>query len=243
VLIKLNNNKIEETRCFASFGEDWRYLATKEIRSAVDLSIIKNGKCTMMLTGGNTARILYRYWHECKTWDRYNIIFFIGDERCVPLSHPESNSGMVLRTLHPPDGSAHLFDIGVKDNDYEKIANQYEEGLPESIDVLLLSVGEDGHIASLFPNSDALEETERKYVPIRSKKYPEKRITITPRVIKAAKSVFLLVIGEKKGKIMSQMIGSKGGVDALPVELAINRTWIFDKSAGSIVMNRYYDID
>jgi 6-phosphogluconolactonase/glucosamine-6-phosphate isomerase/deaminase len=80
-------------------------------------------------------------------------------------------------------------------------------------------------------------------VPIRSKKYPEKRITITPRVIKAAKSVFLLVIGEKKGKIMSQMIGSKGGVDALPVELAINRTWIFDKSAGSIVMNRYYDID
>ena len=70
--------------------------------------------------------------------------------------------------------------------------------LPESIDILLLSVGSDGHIASLFPQSNALNEKTKSVVPFVGSKPPPERLTITTSVIQPAKSTFLFAQGKEK---------------------------------------------
>ena len=82
--------------------------------------------------------------------------------------------------------------------DLNAACDHYSALFPDSLDVLLLSMGEDGHIASLFPYSHALLETERKVMPVIGPKTPFQRLTITPPVIKAAKQVYVLAIGDEK---------------------------------------------
>jgi len=103
--------------------------------------------------------------------------------------------------------------------------------LPFNIDILLSSVGEDGHVASLFPFDDALYETERLVVPVIAPKSPSCRLTITPKVIKSAKSIFVLAVGEKKGEILGEALNNPHNIFELPVRLTIGSTWILDKSA------------
>jgi len=84
--------------------------------------------------------------------------------------------------------------------DLEKAAKAYETLLPNSIDILLLGIGEDGHIASLFPNSPQLQEQKRLCLPITGPKPPYKRLTVTPPLIKSAKTTYILAQGKEKVK-------------------------------------------
>ena len=108
-----------------------------------------------MLTGGSTAKRLYAYWSDTKFLEQRKIDYYFGDERCVPTDQPDSNYCMVQQTISQervPKGGR-IFRMDVEMNDLEMASKKYENLLPESIDILLLSVGSDGHIASLFPNS------------------------------------------------------------------------------------------
>jgi 6-phosphogluconolactonase len=103
--------------------------------------------------------------------------FYFGDERCVSPDHPESNYGMAMRTLFKqgvPKGCS-VFRMEADGSDREAAALQYSEMLPDKIDLLLLGVGEDGHIASLFPGSEALQEVARCVMPIIGPKAPNER--------------------------------------------------------------------
>ena len=87
--------------------ENWCESATDAISSAVKSNINTMGECSLMLTGGNTAKHLYQHWADTSQWDQSKIKYLLGDERCVPPDHHESNYGMVRRTLFPtgiPDG-------------------------------------------------------------------------------------------------------------------------------------------
>ena len=107
-------------------------------------------------------------------------------------------------------------------------AKRYSGILPERIDILLLSVGEDGHIASLFPRSKALFEKTKKVVPVVGVKPPKKRLTISPVVIKNAQKVFVLAIGEVKAeKYRHAQRGSIGLIDC-PACLVLGAQWFFD---------------
>ena len=79
--------------------------------------------------------------------------FYFGDERCVPPDHDESNYGMEMQTLfsHGVPIECSVFRMEADAIDIEAAAQRYADLLPDSIDVILLGVGEDGHIASLFP--------------------------------------------------------------------------------------------
>ena len=79
--------------------------------------------------------------------------------------------------------------------DHEEAARKYEQMLPLSIDILLLSVGLDGHIASLFPMNHVLQEKTRSVISVVGPKPYPKRLTVTQHVIKSAKSVFLFAQG------------------------------------------------
>ncbi len=214
--------------------ENWCETATAAIGSVVNSYINTRGECTMMLTGGNTAKRLYQHWADAKPWDHRKITYYFGDERCVPPDHQESNFGMVMSTLFSggiPSGCKVVRMQG--EIDREEAVKNYEQTLPESVDILLLSVGPDGHVASLFPGSPALHEKNKNIVQVVGPKSPPKRITITPCVIKSAKTKFLFAQGKEKGCILSKALEQPHDFEKIPVRLVINSTWIMDAVAKS----------
>lgn len=186
--------------------------------------------CNVMLTGGRSARRLYtalRYSLKCELIG--NINFFLSDERCVPPSDSESNYGLVMQTVFPDGQPDHvrIHRIEADSTNVEAAADRYAALLPEAIDVLLLSVGVDGHIASLFPLSAALSETRRSVVPVTGPNPPFQRLTITPSVIESARQVFVLALGEQKRAVYEETLRDPMDIDTIPARLVLNRTWIF----------------
>lgn len=184
-----------------------------------------------MLTGGRTAAQLYEVWRASGEFPLLrNIQFFFGDERCVPPDDAESNYGLAMRTLFkygvPATCKITRMDAGQIDRD--AAAWEYERQLPKAIDILLLSMGEDGHIASLFPGSSALCETHRRVLPVKAPKPPFERLTVTPCVITQAQKVFVMAFGENKTAVYQRAKLAPSDVSELPARLVLNATWFFD---------------
>ena len=189
-----------------------------------------------MLTGGRSAGLLYSQWSmntsAIKCLRCMNL--FIGDERCVSTKNHDSNYRMIRETLFRGQRihsyNLHRLDAGAADLDLS--ARSYESILPESIDIMILSIGEDGHIASLFPDSPALLVTNRKVVPVVGPKAPFRRLTITPPVIQSAKQVYVLAIGEEKRRKYEEALQDPDDINSMPARLVLDRTWIFDLDEG-----------
>lgn len=187
---------------------------------------------SFMLTGGRSAEQLYRFLATSTEFLSYSkgAIFYFGDERCVPPDHAESNYNMVMGSLFAsgvPEGTL------VKRMEAEKYpvsqaALEYEALLPAQVDILLLSMGEDGHIASLFPHQPSLKEAVRRVIPVTGPKKPYDRLTITPPVIYAARHVFVMALGEAKAKVYEQAKTDARNIDALPARMVLDRIWITD---------------
>jgi len=209
---------------------NWAADLLKQIQSIINAYLDQYGQCHVMLTGGRSAASLYRAWaaSEESSDCLQGIHFYFGDERCVPYNDPESNYGMAVNQLFPngiPQG-VQLYRMEADTLDLDAVADRYTDMLPEVIDVLLLSVGEDGHVASLFPHSSALHESARSVVPIAGPKPPYKRLTITPKVIQCARHVFVLAIGEQKKAIYKKAMQLPDDIDSIPARLVLDRTWI-----------------
>ena len=114
----------------------------------------------------------------------------------------------------------------------EELCCHYSDILSESIDILLLSMGCDGYIASLFPNGRALFEIEKKVVPVSDSKVPHRRLTITPRVVKAAKQVYVLAVGDDKRRKYEEALLYPDDINLIPARLVLDKTWIFDFDGG-----------
>lgn len=184
-----------------------------------------------MLTGGRSAESMYRTWAARPEFGRLrNVQFYFSDERCVPPDHPESNYGLAMRTLfqHGVPYSCEVIRILAELPDHDAAATAYEAKLPERLDALLLSVGEDGHIASLFPHSSALLETRRRVVYVNTPKPPVERITVTPGVITQAHHVFVMALGQIKADLYKQAQIDPHNIASLPARLVLNATWFLD---------------
>ena len=121
-----------------------------------------------------------------------------------------------------------MFRMEADATDQEAAALRYADLLPDSIDVLLLGVGEDEHIASLFHNNAALQECKRRVVHITDPKPPFKRLTITPQVITKARSVFMLATGSAKAAMLCAALNNPNDIAALPARLTLGGTWLMD---------------
>jgi 6-phosphogluconolactonase len=215
----------------------WSRDAANLLHGSVLSILAEQGTCSVMLTGGRSAALLYDTWSSLPGFQQISgVWFYFGDERCVHPDHPESNYGMVMQTLFQqgvPMGCS-VFRMEAEADDRNRAALRYEELLPAAIDVLLLGVGEDGHIASLFPNNTALQEQKRWVIPITGPKPPFDRLTITPPVIANARSVFVLAVGESKAAVLHSALNMPTDFDRLPARLALKATWLLDSVSPEI---------
>jgi 6-phosphogluconolactonase len=209
----------------------WPVEASVLLQQQIDAFSRCEGGCSVMLTGGRNAKLLFEAWSQIPSFRRLqNVAFYFGDERCVPPDDPDSNYGMTMSNLFGAGvpRSCTVYRMEAESDDLDAAANHYAAMLPKSIDILLLGLGDDGHIASLFPGSTALHENERRIVPIIGPKKPYRRLTITPRVILEARSVYVLAAGAEKASVLAEARRQPTNIDDLPARLVIGRTWLTD---------------
>ncbi|MCK9521853.1 MAG: 6-phosphogluconolactonase [Proteobacteria bacterium] len=199
--------------------------------------VAARGTCRLALAGGNTPAPLYALWAKGEAGFEVpfaQVTALFGDERFVPHDHADSNYRSArehLLSRVPALGAVHPMTDGADDPD--AAARAYEAHLQDPIDVLLLGMGPDGHIASLFPHSPAFASPERLALAVIGPKPPPQRITITPRVIAAARHVFVLVTGADKAEAVSQAMSATGVSEALPATLVREAFWLLDAPAAS----------
>lgn len=209
----------------------YKYLTTS-LKNLLEYKEIEGVTAKIMLTGGRGAEKIYKKWNESGIFKRNisSIDFFLTDERCVSSLDTNSNSYLINQALfsdHLPCGATfHCMNGDAKNMHHE--ADRYGKLLPDAIDLMLLSMGEDGHIASLFPYSHALKENKKKIVPIYGPKEPNHRMTITPEVIKSTKNIFVLALGDEKKKMYKQALCKPRDIEAIPSRLVLDKTWIFN---------------
>jgi 6-phosphogluconolactonase len=171
------------------------------------------GPFRVALAGGSTPKGLYTALTEPRfskelSWS--NVEFYFGDERCVPPDHPESNFGMANTTLFRPLGidPARIVRMEGEDPDAERAAQRYDASIRKRcsvqppawprFDLVLLGLGEDGHTASLFPGSPALDEQACVAVASEAPRGVTRRLTLTAAAINQGRTVIFLVSGAEK---------------------------------------------
>jgi 6-phosphogluconolactonase len=161
----------------------------------------------IVFTGGTTPGRAYELAAELEAdWGRAGAWW--GDERCVPPDDQNSNFGLAQRTLFDKlEARPRVHRIRGED-DPDVAAGAYEDELRgTALDLLLLGLGPDGHVASLFPHSPGLEERERLVIAAEPKLEPYiERITLTPPALRAARRIVFLVTGEDKADAVARAL-------------------------------------
>ena len=220
----------------------------------------ERGAASMVLTGGRSAAQIYRALvdspaREAVNWSRVDIWW--GDERFLPSGHPDRNETQAREALldalpldptrvHPmppsdgPDGA-----------DPEAAAARYAEELAAAarpghatlphFDVLLLGVGEDGHVASVFPEHPVVYETRPVSAVRGSPKPPPVRVTLTLPAINTAQEVWLVVTGRDKAGAVGMALTGAGPVQLPAAGVhGLDRTlWLLDRAAAAEVSPRF----
>ena len=216
-----------------------------------DLACADHGQFHVALSGGTTPRHLYERLVSSAFIDRISWAathIYFGDERCVPPDHQDSNFRMASEALlqHVPIPQQQVHRIEAELPDPESGAARYEKCLDEYLpktargekyfDLILLGLGPDGHVASLFPGSEILNEHTRLMAPVYIEKLQAWRISMTFAAIGLARHVIILVAGENKADIIAQVLGNGSRVKKFPVEMlntAATPEWYLDSAAAS----------
>ena len=208
-------------------------LAAREIGHTLVEAVRDRGKASLCLAGGTTPRAVYEALAkgDALPWGAISVYF--GDERCVAPEQSDSNYCMAREALFDrvPLLAEHIHRMHGENPDRERAALDYEARLPEAFDVLVLGIGEDGHTASLFPNSPALDEKERRVLPVIGPKPPPERLTLTAPVLAAARFVLVLAVGAGKAAAVARALEGAPDVRACPAQLVRDAVWLTDHAA------------
>lgn len=190
--------------------------AAQEFQRLAEIAIAERGQFSVALSGGNTPRNIYSLLaaQQNLPWEKIHIFF--GDERHVPPQDADSNFRMasesLLSKVSIPQKNVHRvraeLDATVAAEDYAKQLEAFfrpASGKWPRFDLIFLGLGDDGHCASLFPGTDALQESTRLVVSNWVEKLQTFRITLTFPVLNHAAEVIFLVSGEKKADILSDI--------------------------------------
>jgi 6-phosphogluconolactonase len=225
--------------------------AAEEIAHLAGEAICTHGEFTLCLTGGTTPASTYELlatrFHLSVDWKE--VQFFWGDERCVQPDDRASNFGMANRTM--------LSKLALRPEQIHRIrgedepvqaAQEYERELRSffrmeqagdfpSFNLMLLGLGENAHVASLFPRHPALFEKTRLAVAVEVDAAPRRRVSLTMPVINSAQRVMFLVSGEQKAAAVRNILQGPPDQEQYPAQFVKPRSseivWLMDKAAAS----------
>jgi len=228
--------------------EELSQQAASYIAQTIAAAASARGRASVALSGGSTPRRAYELLaapplRDTIPWERVDV--FWGDERCVPPDHAESNyrlahEGLLARVPIP---ASNVHRVPTEAGDAAAVAAQYERDLRDyfrlqsdalpRFDLILLGLGPDGHTASLFPGTAALDETRRLVVPNRIDYMPHDRVTFTLPVLNAARAVDFLVAGaDKAPKVAGALAGDPTVVASRVRPTDGTVRWDLDRAAG-----------
>jgi 6-phosphogluconolactonase len=213
-------------------------------------AVSERGRFSVALSGGSTPRATYMLLaaeEDAARVDWSKVHVFWGDERCVPPDHPGSSFRMAREALLDrvllPEGNIHRVRGEL---DPEEAARAYADELHSffgaewpSFDLVLLGMGSDGHTASLFPGSPALDEKRRPVVAVTAhyEDRPARRVSLTVPAINTARQVIFLVAGASKAGIVSAVL--EGPPERYPAQLiqpaAGQLAWMMDAPAARLL--------
>jgi 6-phosphogluconolactonase len=222
----------------AKDAQEFRRLGAESIGKKIAAAQLARGRCSLALSGGTTPGPVYEELGDSDLaarieWEQLEIFF--ADERAVPVDHPDSNYKLVKDTLlkSHPEALGLAYRMPADASDRDQAAKRYGRRLPDPIDVLVLGMGADGHTASLFPGSAALDESEARVVAVTAPKPPPQRMTITPAVIGRSRSIVMLVRGAEKAPMVARALSGVVDPKAVPAQLARRAVWVLDQAAAA----------
>jgi 6-phosphogluconolactonase len=208
-------------------------------------NIREKGSFSVALAGGSTPKALYELlateYRDALEWEEVHAFF--GDERTVPPDHEDSNYRMVHDALlsHVRVGSVHRIRGEL---DPREAATLYEQELrtffnsTPRFDLVLLGIGEDGHTASLFPGTPALDVTDRFVIENPVEKLGTVRLTLTVPAVNAAKRIIFLVAGEGKAGALEEILEGDADPHDCPAKLVHQLDgpdWFVDRGAARLL--------
>jgi len=227
--------------------------AAAHLAQATQATVARHGRCTWALAGGGTPRTLYhvlaRDYAATLPWAQIHL--FWGDERYVPHEDPRSNYRMVrealLAQVSIPPENIHPMPTGYPTPD--EAARAYENTLQHAfppprprLDLVLLGIGTDGHTASLFPGTPALDEKERWVTATETHADPPHRLTLTFPVLNHAAAVHFLVSGAEKAEAVRCALAKTPALERCPAggvrPGAGSLTWWLDQAAARLLDER-----
>lgn len=240
-------------------AEDVAIAANEWLIETIQESIAARGVCSISLSGGSTPKRLYQLIAESglDEVDWSKVVLILGDERNVPHDHVDSNYKMVREAWLDridPTNSKHVprvIPVQISVKAPERAAAEYElqirrtidptdaaaDDFP-SLDIVLLGLGDDAHTASLFPETEALEESKRLFVANYVPKFAAYRLTLTAPMINAARNVAFLVCGGAKRAAMEVVLHGPRHPVEYPAQLIEPKhgrlIWFLDTAANPI---------
>ncbi len=213
-------------------------------------AVQERGRFVVVLSGGSTPSRMYRNLaadprYSRTPWARTVVLF--GDERHVGPDHEQSNyraarEALLDRVPVPPDRvhrmRGELEDARASSAEYESILHGlFPDADSPRFDLLLLGIGEDGHTASLFPETEALEESSRWVAANHVPKLDGWRITLTFPALSAAREICFLITGENKARVVAEAFGNLPHPTVHPCERVVpvegRRVILVDREAAA----------
>ncbi len=221
--------------------------ATAEMIAVTSMDAIHaRGVCAIALSGGTTPKEVYEVlahesFRERIDWPRVH--WFWGDERMVPPEHSESNYRMtqaaLLSRAPVPKNNVHRIKGELAPQqaaqDYREALQAFFNGHKQIFDLILLGLGEDGHTASLFPETTALQEMAHAVTEVFVPKLDKWRVTLTLPILNQARKVVFLVAGKTKAEIVAGVLGLQQPAFKWPASLVQPQSgelyWLVDSEA------------
>jgi 6-phosphogluconolactonase len=215
--------------------------AVQRTTAAIHEVLEARGSCSIILSGGSTPAAVYAALaHEPVDWSHVHLLW--GDERVVPPDHADSNFRMTQETLLDhidiPAGNVHRIRGELDPVD---TAREYQRhvvracGDPPRPDIVYLGMGNDGHTASLFPGTTALDMNSLVATEVYVPKFDAWRVTLTLPVLNNARNTFFLVKGTDKADMLARVISTREPDHALPSTLIRPErgmvAWLIDRDA------------
>src|SRR5438093_5893015 len=191
---------------------------------------IEAGARSIGLSGGSTPKPLYELLGQSDELRQKPITWVLVDERYVPIDHPESNAGMIEKTLKPERLLRFKTEIGDPARTAEEFEREWRDLGLDRLDIVLLGIGDDGHTASLFPGTDVLQVEDRIAAAVYVPRLNAWRVTLTKPVIRAAGLRIVLATGASKRPILQEV---RAGAE-YPIALVtreVETWWFVDRDA------------